>query len=180
MKTTRMIVTACLCLALAAGVSLATQVVPRTPQELARESSLVIDGKVTGVRSYWNADRSRILTEVTVSVNSAFKGAAAGAVRVVQPGGVVGNVRMTAHGALSWKRGEEVLLMLEPATPGAYQVAGFSQGKFTIARDARTGRAFVQQALPPDGDAPGAPAAAAAVPPRTTVEQFINQVLPRE
>lgn len=180
MKTPRMILAAGLCLALAAGAAFATQVITRSPQELARESSLIVDGRVTGVRSYWTPDRSRIMTEATVAVNATHKGAEAGTVRVEQPGGVVGNVRMTAHGALSWKRGEEVLLMLEPASPGAFQVAGFSQGKFTIERDARSGRTFVHRALPADGEGAGAPAAATATSPRLTVEQFINQVLPRE
>jgi hypothetical protein len=83
---------------------------------------------------------------------------------------------MTAHGALSWSRDEEVLLFLEPALPGTFQVAGFSQGKYAIDRDERTGRAFVRQALPPDVDGAGAATAPAG---RVTIEQFINQVLPQ-
>ncbi len=155
--------------------AVATQVIQRTPQELAQESALIVDGTVTGVRSYWNADHSKIFTEATVSVGSTYKGNGGGTVRVVQPGGVVGNVRMTAHGALSWNRGEQVLLFLEPSVPGAFQVAGFSQGKYEVERDPRTGRTFVQQALPADLEGT-APARAQ----RVTVEQFINQVLPQE
>jgi hypothetical protein len=161
--------------ALAVTAAVATQVIQRTPQELAQESALIVDGTVTGVRSYWNDDHSKIFTEATVSVGSTYKGRGGNTVRVVQPGGVVGNVRMTAHGALSWSRGEEVLLFLEPSVPGAFQVAGFSQGKYTVERDPRTGRAFVQQALPADVE-DAAPAKAE----RVTVEQFINQVLPQE
>jgi hypothetical protein len=175
MKKTMVVWTACALAAFAAGAALATQVIQRTPQELAQESALVVDGTVTGVRSYWNEDHSKIFTEATVAVGSTYKGRGGRTVRVVQPGGVVGNVRMTAHGALSWSRGEQVLLFLEPSVPGAYQVAGFSQGKYMVERDARTGKTFVQQALPPDA---GATSAARAE--RVTVEQFINQVLPQE
>lgn len=163
--------------------ALATQVILESPQQLARDSALIVDGKVSGVRSYWNPDHSRILTETTVAVGATHKGAGAATVRVVQPGGVVGNVRQTAHGALAWKRGEEVLLFLEPATAGAYQVAGFSQGKYMIERDARTGRAFVQQAAPADGAAPAPSTAAggsAARDAKVTLEQFLNQVLPKK
>lgn len=171
------IVASLVCALVACGVTMAvaTQVIQRTPQELAQESVLIVDGTVTGVRSYWNDDHSKIFTEATVSVGSTYKGRGGRTIRIVQPGGVVGNVRMTAHGALSWSRGEEVLVFLEPSVPGAYQVAGFSQGKWAIERDERTGRAFVQQALPPDANA-----ATPAKTERVTVEQFMNQVLPQE
>jgi hypothetical protein len=165
-----------------AGSALATQVVQRTPQELAAASTLVVDGRVTSVRSYWNEDHSKILTEAVVTVGETHKGPSGSTVRVVQLGGVVGNVRQTAHGALGWKRGEEVLLFLEPAMPGAYQVAGFSQGKYLIEHDAATGRAYVQKALPADAGAPapGASVSSGERPARLTVQQFLEQVMPRE
>jgi hypothetical protein len=167
--------------------SLATQVIQRTPQQLAKESQLVVDGKVSSVRSYWNDDRSKIFTEAVVTVGATYKGGTSPSVRVVQLGGVVGNVRMTAHGAPQWKKGEEVLLFLEPSVPGAFQVAGFSQGMYLIERDPRTGKAFVKHALPPDvhngsAPAPDAPQGAERAQPadRVTLEQFINSVLPSE
>lgn len=156
------------------SAALATQVMERTPRQLAGESTLIVDGKVTGVRSYWNEGHSRILTEAMVAVSGTHKGSAGSTVRVVQLGGVVGNVRMTAHGAVSWKRGEEVLLFLEPALPGSYQVAGFSQGKYLIQRDPNTGKAYVQQAMPPDA---GTTAKTRAGTARVTMDQFLNEVL---
>jgi len=171
-------------LALVATAVLATQVIVQSPRQLAEESALVVDGTVTGVRSYWNEDHSKILTEATVSVSGTHKGSAASTVRVVQLGGVVGNVRMTAHGALTWKRGEDVLLFLEPSVPGAFQVAGFSQGKYLIARDARTGVAYVDQVVPPDAEGTSAPATsggnAAPEKKRIRLDEFLNQVLPKQ
>ncbi len=170
--------------ALVATGALATQVELRTPRQLAQESALIVDGKVTSVRSYWNADHSKILTEATVAVDGTHKGSAGSTVRVVQLGGVVGNVRMTAHGALSWKRGEDVLLFLEPSLPGDYQVAGFSQGKYLIERDPRTGTPYVHQAAPPDTEGAGASTSsgspATARDQRVTLQQFLNQVLPQQ
>ncbi len=159
----------------------ATQVVQRTPKELADESQLVVDGKVASVRSYWNEDHTKIFTETVVTVAATHKGAALPSVRVVQPGGVVGNVRITAHGALQWKKGEEVLLFLEPSVPGAYQVAGFSQGKYTIERDA-SGKAFVQHARPADAPDPRSTSGtqSARATETVTLEQFLDSVLPNE
>jgi hypothetical protein len=163
-----------------ATTSFATQVIQRTPQELAQDSELVVDGKVSSVRSYWNDDHSKILTEAVLAVGSTYKGGPTPTVRIVQLGGVVGNVRMTAHGALAWKPGEEVLVFLEPSFPGAFQIAGFSQGKFLIERDPRTGKAFINRALPADmeGKTPSASSSLAA-PQKVTLEQFVNSVLPK-
>lgn len=161
----------------------ATQVIQRTPQELAQDSQLVVDGKVSSVRSYWNEDRSKIFTEAVVAVGSTYKGGATATVRVVQVGGVVGNVRMTAHGALQWQKGEEVLLFLEPSTPGAFQVAGFSQGKYMIERDPRTGQAFVKHAMPADMEDVKTPTSGvqpSAAADRVSMQQFLDSVLPNE
>jgi len=123
----------------------ATQVLFRTPQELGKESILVVQGRVTGVESYWNESHTKILTEAHVSVDESFKGDAGRSLRIVQLGGVVGNVRMTVHGAIQWHAGKEVVLFLEPALPGTWQVAGLSQGKFDIERDPETGLAYVKR-----------------------------------
>ncbi len=177
---------------MAAGISvaalpaLATQIIQVSPQEIAKSSTLVVDGKVSGSRSYWNADHSKIFTETTVAVNSTHKGANASTVRVMTLGGVVGNVRQTAHGALAWKRGEEVLLFLEPAgttQPGAFQVTGFSQGKYEIQRDEKTGRKFVRQAMPDDlsGSTPSATSGkTSSQSEKVTLDQFLGQVLPKK
>ncbi len=162
-----------------ATCALATQVIHRTPKELAQESALVVDGRVASVRSYWNDDRSKIFTEATVSVGSTYKGTAPASLRIVQLGGVVGNVRMTAHGAVEWKKGEEVLLFLEPSTPGAFQVAGFSQGKYLVERDVRNGRAYVKHALPVDAAKAGGPSLASSADEQLTLEQFLDTVFPR-
>jgi hypothetical protein len=160
----------------------ATTIIARTPEQLAQQSALVVDGTVKGVRSYWNDDHSKILTEATVAVNGTYKGEGGGEVRVLQLGGVVGNVRMTAHGALAWRPGEEVLLFLESSGADAWQVSGFSQGKYMIERDARSGQAFVRQAAPADSKAGGPAAtqgATSATTERVALEQFLNRVLPQ-
>jgi hypothetical protein len=134
-----------LALTLVAPVSRATQVLYRSPQQLGTESALVVSGEVAGVRSYWNESHTKIFTEASISVSDTYKGAAGRSIRVVQLGGVVGHVRMTVHGALSWSPGEEVLLFLEPSAGGAWRVSGFFQGKYDIVRD-EGGRPFVKNA----------------------------------
>lgn len=117
----------------------ATQVLPLDVAALAADSGLVVEGRVVASRSFWNEARTRILTEVDVAVERAHKGRGPAQVTVVQMGGVVDGMRMTVHGALHWQTDEEVLLFLEPSLPGRHRVAGFSQGKFEIHVDERTG-----------------------------------------
>jgi hypothetical protein len=100
---------------------------------------------VDEVRSFWSPDRTKILTEILVNVEEDYKGQAPRQVRILQLGGVVDNVRVTVSGALHWRSKEEVLLFLQPYTADAYQVSGFSQGKFAIERDTKTGEAFVSR-----------------------------------
>jgi hypothetical protein len=122
----------------------ATQIIYRSPQQMGEESALVVQGRVTTVRSYWNDSHTKIFTETQVAVDESYKGGAGGTVSVVQLGGIVGHVQMKVEGALAWNPGEEVLLFLEPAGGDRYMVYGLSQGKYDIERDDR-GRPFVRR-----------------------------------
>lgn len=154
----------------------ATQVIYQSPKQLADESSQIVRGKVIGVRSYWNAEKTLIFTEVRVKVDEAYKGTPLAEARIVQLGGVVDHMRVNVEGALSWRPAEEVLLFLEANPAGDYQVAGFSQGKFAIERDARTGRAFVKSPGLEGLTLVGAPPGGAA-PVKTPLDQFISKTV---
>lgn len=124
----------------------ATQVQYLRTDALGSESSVVVRGEVSAVRAFWNDTHSRILTETTIRVSERYKGAPPGELRVIQMGGELDGVRMTVSGALSWEQGEDVVLFLEDSIPGSYRVAGFTQGKYSVERDPRTGEEFVVQA----------------------------------
>jgi len=126
-------------------IAAATQVRYRSVEQLGSQSTAVVAGKVTSIRSYWNPQHTKIFTETQIQVDKAYKGAAVSTVRVVQLGGVVDGMRVTVSGALHWTEQEEVLLFLEPYANGTHQVSGFSQGKFQIERDATTGTAYVKR-----------------------------------
>ncbi len=120
----------------------ATQVVSLTPRQLGEQSELVVRGKVVDVRSFWNDKRTKIYTTTRIAVDESYKGSGSGMVDLLQMGGVVDDVKVTVHGALEWRTGEEVLLFLESPDGRSFQVSGFSQGKFNIKRNTRTGEAF--------------------------------------
>jgi len=140
----------------------ATQVIYRTPNQMGSDASLVVQGTVSAVRSYWNQERSKIFTEATISVAATHKGTSQGVVRVTQLGGVVGNVRMSVAGSLQWQNGEEVILFLEGFDGASYQVFGFSQGKFEVERNQDNGEAFVRRPDVEGLEMVGAPTASGA------------------
>lgn len=178
-------VLACSCLATVVVVTAAaaTQVAYMSPQDLGRNSEVVFRGRVLSVDSYWNDKHTKIFTRTRIASDETYKGSSQSVVDVVQLGGTVDNIKVTVHGALQWKPGEEVLLFLEPYDAFTYQVLGLSQGKFAIKRDARTGAAYVQ-APPMEGvtvlgtPTPQAPAETQA-PERIPLERFVNQALGR-
>lgn len=164
------------------GGARATQIEYVSPRQMGEESALVVRGKVTSVRSLWNETRTKVLTETVIQVDETYKGDGVGTARVVQLGGVVGNMRVHVHGAIVWHAGEEVLLFLDRANEGDYRVAGFSQGKFNVERDPETGEAFIKRPVL-DVEVLGAPPAeenvAVAGAERTPLEEFVKRALGR-
>jgi hypothetical protein len=63
-------------------------------------------------------------------------------VKVVQPGGSVGDIQMTVFGMPQFTPGERALVFLRGA-PGAASVVGMAQGKRLVRREAGTGRWMV-------------------------------------
>lgn len=127
-----------------AGQITASVVAPLSTQDLGSQASLIVVGRVIEKRSYWNDDRTRIETEIQLQVEEMFKGSPVDVVRVVQPGGVVDNVRVMADGVAVWTVGEEVLLFLEPHRGGTHHVVGLNQGQFAVDRDEGTDEAWVR------------------------------------
>lgn len=158
---------------------LATQVLFKSVEQMGEDASAVVMGTVVNVRSFWNDTRTKIFTSTVIAVEESYKGRPGGSVEVLQLGGTVDNVQVTAHGALRWTEGEEVVLFLEPATEGRYQVAGFSQGKFKVSRDPDSGTPYIMRE-PLDGakmvGAPGGIDPTAALE-KVSLDKFLREAL---
>lgn len=113
------------------------QVTNLTISQLAERSTLIAIGKCTAVQSKWVG---RVLvTLATVEVSETLKGNVAPRVTVVLPGGQDAKrrfpVAMTYPGGPTITKGEEVFLFLTNSsnTTDGLSIAGYSQGKYTIA-----------------------------------------------
>ncbi len=125
----------------AASIGLSThsssaQIHQASLEELATTSTSVVVGKTTDVRSFWNAERTRILTEVTLQVDNQVAGAAAAQTVITIPGGRVGNALYEVSDMPVFVEGEEVVVFLWQDASGRNLVTGGSQGRIGIEVDA--------------------------------------------
>jgi hypothetical protein len=112
---------------------------PLSNRELAEQSALIAIGQEIETSTVWADEGRNLYTLVKIAVSDTIKGNPIDTVTVALPGGVDANrripVAMTYPGAPRISPGEEVFLFLVTAddeVAGAYAVAGFSQGKFSI------------------------------------------------
>lgn len=123
-----------------AAVSQATTLVKMSTEQLTAESSSIVIGTCTKLRSTW-VDRT-LVTLATISVTESLKGDAAREVTLVVPGGVDASravpVAVVYPDAPFVGLSENVLLFLDGDAPVAngFQVVGYSQGKYSIEKDA--------------------------------------------
>lgn len=128
-----------LCAALLVAVTLpaaASTFIAMDQDELMVSSKAVVEGKVLQTRSFWNEDRTAIITEAQVQVTDLVAGDAPGVVTVRTFGGEVGNYRIEAHGFSNFAAGESVLLYLQD-DDSAFRVTGYRQGHYRLRAGAK-------------------------------------------
>jgi hypothetical protein len=152
---------AVMALGLFASGATATTLVRSGLERLTRDNSSILRGQVTSIRSYWNADRSFILTDVTVSPSRWWKGAqSSGSVTFTVMGGTVGETTTLIIGGPEFEPGSEYVMFLgEQDLPGSMRrlsVRDLSQGVFRVSRAADGRFRAISQAgdhpLQPDAD----------------------------
>lgn len=168
MKVARRMVRGVLALAIAAGAvapASATTLIRASLDTLVAGNDNVVVGEVLDSQSYWNADHSFILTDVTVAVNDVVKGQADNQLTVTIMGGTVGDITTMIVGGPELIPGNAYVMFLNnEQLPGtaALTVRDLAQGVFDI-KMTRKGLRAISQAnqhpLVPDAlgyiDAPG-------------------------
>ena len=123
--------------------ALATSVVPLTFEQLVNESSSVVYGRVTEVRSQWTEDRRFIESVVSVEILKGMKGHARDRVSFTVPGGQVGRYVNLIPGAPVFSAGDLAVLFLTSHGPRLPVTTGLMQGVFRVRRDSRSGDLLV-------------------------------------
>ncbi len=106
--------------------------------ELAAQAHRVVVGDVASVQARWSADGKKIETVIEISVEVEVTNASGSAtVRIVQPGGTIGEVGLWVGGMPEFRQGDRVLVFLRVLGPDAdgqtmHSVYGMAQGKFDV------------------------------------------------
>lgn len=108
------------------GTATAVVLRPLSDQELVSRSTHVSFSVVTNIESFWH--HKRILSWVTLKTRTSFRGHS-DEVRILIPGGSVGNISQRVPGGPMFEVGQEQLFFLEalPKSDG-YRLVGFTQG----------------------------------------------------
>jgi hypothetical protein len=119
------------------AVAQASTFLAMSQEELVAGSAAVVDARVAKVESFWNRERTAILTEATVRVDEVIVGEAPAFVKVRTFGGRVGRMRVEAPGFPTFEAGQRLLLFLyrEPAD-GSVRVQGYQLGQYRIDKGA--------------------------------------------
>lgn len=130
-------------LALLAAAASATTMSRLKLEDLAQESTAVARLRCLGSKSQW--EQGEIWTETKFEVVQREKGVLPGIVTVRLLGGNVAHLHSHVDEVPVFQAGEEVYLFLWGGDGDPYQVLGWSQGTFRIARNPQSGLEIVTQ-----------------------------------
>lgn len=121
----------------------ASQLVPRSLEELSTSAERIVMARCVSASAHWNADHTLILTAYRFRVTRSLKGEASPAITLEELGGLVDGRGMMAADVPHYTAGEEVLLFAARTELGRWRTLGAGQGKFSLARDPQ-GRTWVR------------------------------------
>jgi hypothetical protein len=130
-------------LALLAVVASATTMSRLRLLDLTEQSTAIARLRCIGAKSQW--DQGEIWTETKFEVVQREKGVLPGIITVRMIGGNVGHLHSRVDEVPQFHPGEEVYLFLWSREGQPFQILGWSQGTFRIARDPRSGLEVVSQ-----------------------------------
>jgi uncharacterized protein (UPF0333 family) len=113
-------------------------------EDLTKESTAIIHGKCSKVKSAWNKDKDLIFTTVTIVPDEYIKGNLGAEALITIPGGQVDNIIYEVSEMPVFTEGEEVLAFVWTHPSGKHLIIGGTQGKMKIEKDKKTGKKKVK------------------------------------
>ncbi len=114
-----------------------------TVGRLARTAQVIVRARCVSNFPQWKG--GEIWTITAFEPIELWKGSASGQLEVRLIGGTFGNITSNVSGVPRFRPGEDVILFLEPVSPGGYSVESWVQGTFRVRHDPKTGDSFVTQ-----------------------------------
>ena len=127
----------------------AHSVIPAEFKEVISDSTLIVRGRITDVRSVEATTPGQGIDSIaTVAVENLLKGRATDFVYVRVPGGQIGTTKYVMVGAPTFKTGQRAVFFLKPGvTDTTYRPVGLTMGIYRIQPEPQTRRAVVEPPL---------------------------------
>lgn len=119
------------------------QVKKMTAKDLTDESTAVLYGKCSTIKSEWNSDKSIIYTYVTIIPEEYIKGNLGSEAVIAVPGGRVDNIVYEVSEMPVFTEGEDVMAFIWTNPAGKNLVTGGYLGKMKVEKDSMTGKRMV-------------------------------------
>lgn len=123
------------CLFYVATAALNAQVKKMSAKDLTDESTVVLYGKCSKIKSEWNDKKDLIFTYVTIVPEEYLKGNLGSEAVILVPGGRVGDIIYEVSETPVFYEGEEVAAFIWTNPAGKNLVVGGYQGKMKIKKD---------------------------------------------
>lgn len=114
-------------------------------RELTEESTAILYGKCSEVKSAWDQEQDIIYTYVTIVNEGSVKGSPGAETVITIPGGRVGDIIYEVSEMPVFEPGEEVFTFLWEHPSGKNLVTGGYQGKIKIEKDRITGNRIINR-----------------------------------
>ncbi len=140
MTPTNALRSALLALLLTIGVQqTAAQELRTSIESLSNTSEAVVVAQAVETESFWNEDRTAILTRVVLRVDDQLQGQAAATTEIIIPGGRVGDTIHEVSDMPHFEVNEEAVVFVERHRSGILVVSGGLHGKLPVTRNVSTG-----------------------------------------
>ena len=113
-------------------------------RDLTQESTAVLYGKCSEVKSEWNEEQDIIYTYVTIRPEGYIKGDLGSETVITIPGGRVGDIIYEVSEMPVFEKGEEVFTFIWKHPSGKNLVTGGYQGKLQIEQDRLSGKKVIK------------------------------------
>jgi hypothetical protein len=105
---------------------------PADVESLTAAADLVVHAQVSGRSSAYGVGGGEIFTTIVLHPIETWKGDPATEVRLVIPGGEVGELSQTVAGMARFRDGEEVVVFLKRGAGGVFGLQRMALGKFAV------------------------------------------------
>ncbi len=111
-------------------------------KQLTKSSDLIIVGKVLSKKSFWNHDKSRIFTDVSIEAEEYLKGKSSPNITITVPGGEIGEIGELYTHMPKFDDEEEMILFAQKDKKNQLRVTEGELGKIRLITNKETGQKF--------------------------------------